>query len=359
MIELKNISVTFQQDNLNVQAVKEVNLTIRQREIFGIVGYSGAGKSTLVRVINLLQRPTQGNVLINGIDLTTLSAKELRQERKKIGMIFQQFNLMTRRTVYDNVDFSLKYTGKSKSARQQRVLELLDLVGLVDKQAAYPHQLSGGQKQRVAIARALANDPDILLCDEATSALDPKTTRQILELLKKLNRQLQLTVVLITHEMQIVKDICDRVAVMENGQVVEQGNCLDIFSHPEASLTQEFIRATTHVDYALEQILTQERFKELGEQEWLVELAYVGEQTNDPLIAQLYSKFQVTTSILYGNVDIIQQTPIGSLIVLLSGVKKQREKALNYLAEQAVSVNRLNSHQSETIKPLKIVEGGI
>ena len=216
MIELKNISVTFQQKKQEIQAVQDVSLTIDKGDIYGIVGYSGAGKSTLVRVINLLQRPTAGTVIINKENILTFSKKELRQQRKKIGMIFQHFNLMKERTIFSNIDFSLKYSGLSKSERRQKISHLLELVGLSEKRDAYPSQLSGGQKQRVAIARALANDPEILLCDEATSALDPKTTGQILALLKKLNQELNLTIVLITHEMQVVKEICNKVAVMEN-----------------------------------------------------------------------------------------------------------------------------------------------
>src|SRR5699024_6087745 len=224
-------------------------------DIYGIVGYSGAGKSTLVRVINLLQVPTAGTVEVNGVDYTTLKPVELRTKRKSIGMIFQHFNLMNSRSIFDNVAFSLKYSGKTKKERRTKVNELLELVGLEDKINAYPSQLSGGQKQRVAIARALANDPKILLCDEATSALDPKTTLQILALLKKLNQQLGLTIVLITHEMQVVKEVCNKVAVMEEGEIIERGDSIQIFSQPQRPLTKDFIRTATHIDQALATIL--------------------------------------------------------------------------------------------------------
>lgn len=256
MISLKDVSVTFTQPNKEtIQAVKNVSLEVDKGDVYGIVGYSGAGKSTLVRVINLLQRPTSGSVVVNQTELTALPAKALREKRKTIGMIFQHFNLMDSRNVFDNVDFSLKYAGISKQERRQKVTELLSLVGLEEKARSFPSQLSGGQKQRVAIARALANDPEILLCDEATSALDPKTTLQILALLKKLNRKLGLTIVIITHEMQVVKEICNKVAVMENGEIIEQGKSVQIFSQPAKPLTKDFIRTATHIDQALETIL--------------------------------------------------------------------------------------------------------
>ncbi|MGX7196829.1 methionine ABC transporter ATP-binding protein [Enterococcus olivae] len=341
MIELKDISVTFSQGDREVHAVKNVDLSVDKGDVYGIVGYSGAGKSTLVRVINLLQRPTNGRVEINGTEFTELSPKELRAKRKSIGMIFQHFNLMKGRSIFDNVDFSLKYSGKSKDERRQKVTELLELVGLSDKINSYPSQLSGGQKQRVAIARALANDPEILLCDEATSALDPKTTLQILALLRELNKKLGLTIVLITHEMQVVKEICNKVAVMENGEVIEQGDSVQIFSKPEKPLTKDFIRTATHIDQALETIVGSESFSRLEDDEWLVELSYVGDSTSEPLIATLYREFQLVTNILYGNVEIIQDVPLGSLVVTLAGDLDQRYKAFDFLIAQGVYVNIL------------------
>ncbi|AYW45795.1 ATP-binding cassette domain-containing protein [Tetragenococcus koreensis] len=341
MIELKDISVTFRQGNREIPAVKNVDLSVDQGDVYGIVGYSGAGKSTLVRVINLLQEPTEGVVEVNGTDYSSLKPKELRAKRKKIGMIFQHFNLMNNRTIFDNVAFSLRYSGTTKKERRQKVNELLDLVGLSEEINAYPSQLSGGQKQRVAIARSLANDPEILLCDEATSALDPKTTLQILSLLQKLNKQLGLTIVIITHEMQVVKEICNKVAVMEEGEIIERGGSIQIFSQPEKPLTKDFIRTATHIDQALDTILGSDSFSKLGENEWLVELSYVGDQTSKPLIAELFSQFQVTTNILYGNVEIIQDTPLGSLIVNLSGELEQRQKAFEYLKSEGVYVNIL------------------
>ncbi|HPR81539.1 MAG TPA: ATP-binding cassette domain-containing protein, partial [Enterococcus sp.] len=334
---------------------KNVNLHVDKGHVYGIVGYSGAGKSTLVRVINLLQRPTSGLVEINGTEFTKLTAKELRAKRKSIGMIFQHFNLMKSRSIFDNVDFSLKYSGKSKQERRQKVTELLELVGLSDKVDAYPSQLSGGQKQRVAIARALANDPEILLCDEATSALDPKTTLQILALLRELNKKLGLTIVLITHEMQVVKEICNKVAVMENGEVIEQGDSVQIFSSPQKPLTKDFIRTATHIDQALETILSSESFSHLEENEWLVELSYVGDSTSEPLIAKLFRDYQLTTNILYGNVEIIQDVPLGSLVVTLAGDLEQRYKAFDFLISEGVTVNILKKAEEHTAT----VRGGI
>ena len=357
MISLKDVSVTFTQPNKEtIQAVKNVSLEVDKGDVYGIVGYSGAGKSTLVRVINLLQRPTSGSVVVNQTELTALPAKALREKRKTIGMIFQHFNLMDSQNVFDNVDFSLKYAGISKQERRQKVTELLSLVGMEEKARSFPSQLSGGQKQRVAIARALANDPEILLCDEATSALDPKTTLQILALLKKLNRKLGLTIVIITHEMQVVKEICNKVAVMENGEIIEQGKSVQIFSQPAKPLTKDFIRTATHIDQALETILGSAKFSSLAANEWLVELSYVGDQTNEPLIAQLFSRYQVTTNILYGNVEILQDVPIGSLIVSLSGEYGQRKRALDFLADQGVYTNIIKQNHAEPLN--NVIEGG-
>lgn len=343
MIRLENISVCFQQKKQVVHAVQDVTLEIERGKIFGIVGYSGAGKSTLVRVINLLQKPTTGAVYIKEVDLTQLKPKELREQRKKIGMIFQHFHLMNARTVFDNVDFPLKHSGLSKEERQKKVSDLLELVGLADKHHAYPKQLSGGQKQRVAIARALANDPEILLCDEATSALDPKTTLQILELLQQVNQKLGLTIVLITHEMQVVKEICHEVAIMEDGRVIEQNDCVNIFAAPQQPLTQDFIRTATHLDQAIQTLCEQPRFAQLPPNHWLLELTYIGEEANEPLIVELFEKFQVKTNILYGNIEIIQQTPIGHLLITLEGHFAQLQKAREYLQAQGVKVKDIQT----------------
>lgn len=346
MIELKNIDVTFQTEEQTVNAVRDVSLSVDKGDIYGIVGYSGAGKSTLVRTINLLQRPTAGEVFVDGQNLSVLPAKKLRAERKKIGMIFQHFNLMRQRTVAENVAYPLYQSGLSKQEINEKISELLDLVGLADKKEAYPAQLSGGQKQRVAIARALANDPEVLLCDEATSSLDPKTTSSILELLKDLNKKLALTIVIITHEMEVVKEICNKVAVMEDGEVVERGSLVSIFTSPKERLTQEFINTASHIDEAAEKVINHPSLLNLTKEDVLASMTYVGESTSSPLIASLYARFGVTTNILYGNVEILQNTPIGNLIVVFSGEESKREEAIAYLEASQVTVKIIKHNQN-------------
>ncbi len=344
MIDLKDVSVIFQGDKQKeIKAVQNVSLHVNKGDVYGIVGYSGAGKSTLVRTINLLQRPTSGKVVINKKVITDLSEKELRQARKKIGMIFQHFNLMGSRTIFDNVAFPLKRSKLTKSQISKKVLELLDLVGLGDKADAYPSQLSGGQKQRVAIARALANDPEILLCDEATSALDPKTTSSILELLKKLNKDLGLTIVIITHEMQVVKEICNKVAVMEDGHVIEEGSLLEIFTSPQNQLTKDFINTATHVDQGIDTVLAHPTLLNLKETDVLAKLSFVGGSTSEPLIAKLNNSFQVQGNILFGNVEILQETPVGTLLLVLSGSTEKIAEAIDYLQSNDVTVSIISA----------------
>ncbi len=348
MIDLKDVSVIFQGDKQKeIKAVQNVSLHVNKGDVYGIVGYSGAGKSTLVRTINLLQRPTSGKVVINKKVITDLSEKELRQARKKIGMIFQHFNLMGSRTIFDNVAFPLKRSKLTKSQISKKVLELLDLVGLGDKADAYPSQLSGGQKQRVAIARALANDPEILLCDEATSALDPKTTSSILELLKKLNKDLGLTIVIITHEMQVVKEICNKVAVMEDGHVIEEGSLLEIFTNPQNQLTKDFINTATHVDQGIDTVLAHPTLLNLKENDVLAKLSFVGGSTSEPLIAKLNNSFQVQGNILFGNVEILQETPVGTLLLVLSGSTEKIAEAIDYLQSNDVTVSIISAESIE------------
>lgn len=352
MITLKDVGVAFKGTHGTINAVEKVNLSIDKGDVYGIVGYSGAGKSTLVRTINLLQRPTKGSVWVNGQNMLALSPKELRNARKKVGMIFQHFNLMDSRTVAGNIAYPLRKSGLSKTAIKEKVVELLELVGLSDKYDAFPSQLSGGQKQRVAIARALANDPDVLLCDEATSALDPKTTLSILELLKELNKRLALTIVIITHEMQVVKEICNKVAVMENGHVVENGDVVSIFTQPKELITKEFINTATHIDQALDKILSHPTLLNLQENDTLANISYVGTNTSEPLISHLSSRFHIATNILYGNVEILQGTPVGNLLVVLSGDPVQKQKAFAYLESKDVSIDTLKN-QSEKIVQFK------
>lgn len=275
MIRLENVSKTFTDSNKEVHAVNNVSLTINDGDIFGIIGFSGAGKSTLVRCINLLEKPTEGKVFVDDAEITALSGKELRKARKKIGMIFQHFNLMPSRTIFGNVAYPLRGSGLSKEEIKEKVHHLLELVGISEKENAFPGQLSGGQKQRVAIARALANDPNILLCDEATSALDPQTTKSILKLLQQLNQTLGITVVVITHEMAVVKEICNRVAVMDHGDVVEEGEVFHVFASPKEPLTRSFIKTTSNLQKIEELIEADSPVVATKKGELIVRLTYV------------------------------------------------------------------------------------
>ena len=349
MIELKNIDVIFDKGK-RVHAVNNVSLQVDKGDIYGIVGFSGAGKSTLIRTINLLQTPTSGSVFISGEDLTRYSEEELRKRRQKIGMIFQHFNLLSSKTVFDNVCFPLKNSDLSKEERGQKVRELLNIVGIGDKEKSYPSQLSGGQKQRVAIARALANDPDILLCDEATSALDPQTTDEVLRLLKDLNEKLNLTIVMITHEMHVVKEICTKVAVMEKGEIIERGRIVEVFSNPKKPLTRSFINTATQIDSALEKVLNHKSLLHLEDDDILARINYLGESTSFPIISALNNQFSVVTNILSGNIEILQDTPIGSLVVVFSGTKDNIDKALKYLKENQVAVEIIDKSRWQRSK---------
>ncbi len=336
MIELINISKTFDDGEYKVHAVNNVSLKVEKGEIYGIIGYSGAGKSTLIRCINLLERPTEGKIMFKGEDLTLLKEKELREKRKKIGMIFQNFNLFNSRDVFHNVSYPLINSKLSKEEKQKKVRGLLEIVGLSDKECAYPSQLSGGQKQRVAIARALANDPEVLLCDEATSALDPKTTKSILDLLKALRDKLGLTILLITHEMAVIKEICDRVSIMENGNVIEEGSIVKIFSNPENVTTKEFLDTTTNTSKILQLLEQNNNIFNIKEIDVLTKVRYLGEATKDALISEVSRKFNINASILFGNLEILGQTPVGELVVLFSGEFSDIEKGINYFIEKGI-----------------------
>ena len=342
MLELKHITKTFYTDAGRVKAVDDVSLTINPGEIFGIIGFSGAGKSTLVRCINLLERPTSGNVVIDGTDLTTLSDADLRVVRRRIGMIFQHFNLMPSRTVFDNIALALRHSELGKEAKAKKIEELLALVGLSDKSNAYPAQLSGGQKQRVAIARALANDPKVLLCDEATSALDPQTTHSILKLLKEVNQKLRLTIV-ITHQMSVIKEICDRVAVMKTGRIVEEGTITEIFAHPKADLTKEFINTANNVKKFLGLVESGQLDNEVADGGKILLLTYTGGSAGEPLVVALYERFKVRANIVFGNIDFIQGSALGKLGVVLTGEKASVQQAEDYLKENGVYVEELKN----------------
>lgn len=343
MIELRHVSKTFETKKLNVHAVKDVSLHIIPKEIFGVIGFSGAGKSTLIRCINLLERPTSGEIIVDGNNMCELSDKELRNIRKKIGMIFQHFNLMRSRTVFQNIAFPLKDSGLSKQQIAEKVVDLLKLVDLADKKDAYPSELSGGQKQRVAIARALANDPKVLLCDEATSALDPQTTRSILKLLKEVNQRLGITIVLITHEMAVIKEICDRVAVMEDGVVVEEGSVSDIFAHPHAQVTKNFINTTSSLAKIYEMVENDSPITRIQKGQWLVHLKYGAGNTKEALLSHMTREMQVETSIIFGNVEVIHDTPLGDLVVILGGKEENIKSAVAYAKAHGVEVEVIRS----------------
>ena len=338
MIELRHISKDFGTGEHAVHAVQDVSLTVETGEIFGIIGFSGAGKSTLVRCINLLERPTSGEVLLDGQELTALPPKQLRQARKKIGMIFQHFNLMPSRTVAGNVAYPLKGSGLSKEEIQKKVTTLLELVGIADKADAYPSQLSGGQKQRVAIARALANDPQVLLCDEATSALDPQTTKAILHLLRDLNAKLGLTIVLITHEMAVVREICHRVAVMEHGRVAEQGEVFNVFVDPRQDITRSFIRTTSNLQKVEELIAADSPVTRLKPGELIIRLSYVQRNAAEPLISVVTKLFDVSLNIIFADINIVQDAPIGGTVAIISGERSHITKAIEYFIDKNVGV---------------------
>ncbi|QIK69042.1 ATP-binding cassette domain-containing protein [Erysipelothrix sp. HDW6C] len=329
MIEFRNVSKEFTTNHGNLYAVRDVSFKVEAGEIFGVIGYSGAGKSTLVRCINLLEKPSSGDVVIDGVVMNDLSERDLRDHRRKIGMIFQQFNLMASRTVFDNVALSLVNSKMTKHEIHDKVTLLLDLVGIQDKAHAYPSQLSGGQKQRVAIARALANDPKILLCDEATSALDPQTTTTILKLLKEVNEKLGITIVIITHEMSVIKDICDRVAVMEAGQVKELTDVVSIFSKPQAQISKDFVNNTTNMNELSETLTTNPGILNLKEGQVLLRIDFYGESTKDSVISYISRTFEVNASIVFANIEVVKEDIIGSMVIILSGERKA--EALAYL----------------------------
>lgn len=339
MIKLTDVAKTYNTANGPVQALKDINLEIKRGEIYGIIGLSGAGKSTLVRCINMLERPTSGSVLVDGRELTTMSEAELREARKDIGMIFQHFNLLSSSTVYDNIAFPLKLAGKSKQQIKDKVDPLLKLVGLENKAHQYPSQLSGGQKQRVGIARALANDTKILLCDEATSALDPQTTKAILNLIKDINKKLQLTVVVITHEMQVIKELCDKVAVIDHGVIAEQGTVLDIFTNPQQPITKEFmsVLSSNELPAAYRSAVPSPKYSEGAK--LLLRLTFIGESADNPVIANLIRSFpDLEVSILFGDLDQIQLVPFGRMIIGLSGAEEYIDSAVSALEKQDLKV---------------------
>ncbi len=339
MITIRNLSKTYTNGRNTVPALDNISLHIQKGEIFGIIGYSGAGKSTLVRCLNMLEKPTSGTITIDGKEITALNDDDLRMARREIAMVFQHFNLLSSRTVFGNVAFPLEIAGTPKNEIKQRVDELLNLVGLSDKANVYPAQLSGGQKQRVGIARALANNPKLLLCDEATSALDPETTKSILKLLKDINRKLDLTIMIITHEMTVITEICDTVAVLEGGHIIEMGTVVDVFTRPQHATTRAFVQTVinTEVPEAVRQ-----RIGHAGDG-MVVRISFIGDHTEKPVISEIVRKFNVNANILYGNIDHLQDTPFGVLIIELTGKKDDITKAQQYLAHQGLQLEVINN----------------
>lgn len=323
MIRIENVSVIFHGKEEGFKAVEKVSLTIKKGEIFGIVGTSGAGKSTLLRTINLLQRPTEGEIWIGDRNITNFTGEELRRSRLEIGMIFQGFNLIKGKTVSQNIAFALKASGVEQEKAAQRTKELLELVGLPEKGDAYPSQLSGGQKQRVGIARALANYPDILLCDEATSALDLESTESIVQLLKDINSKFGITIVFISHELDVIKSLCHRVGVMKGGSLVEVGEVFEIFASPQHPYTKQLVSKTVNIRIP-------EEVKALAEGK-LVLLKYKGEQTLEPVISSASKRYKVNLNILHGNIQYINGKPLGVLVIGIEGNEAEVYNAILYI----------------------------
>ena len=340
MIKLENISKVFRQGTQTITALSDVSLHVPAGQIYGVIGSSGAGKSTLIRCVNLLERPTSGRVLVDGQELTAFSEKQLTLARRQIGMIFQHFNLLNSRTVFGNVALPLELENRPREEINRKVTELLDLVGLADKHQSRPSNLSGGQKQRVAIARALASDPKVLLCDEATSALDPATTRSILELLKDINRRLGLTILLITHEMDVVKRICDQVAIISQGKLIEKDQVSEVFSHPKTPLAQQFIQSTLHLDIPDDY---QQRLSSTATEGKipLLRLEFTGESVDAPLLSEVARRYTVDCNIISAQMDYAGGVKFGIMLTEMSGDQKKCQAAIEWLREQHVKAEVL------------------
>lgn len=338
LIQLEHVTKTFKTKDGIVHAVKDVSLNIKKGQIYGIIGFSGAGKSTLVRCMNLLERPDDGKVIFDGENLMKASPSELRKARAKMGMIFQHFNLLPAMTIYDNIALPLRLEKAPKEEIDRKVMELLTLIDLVERKDSYPSQLSGGQKQRVAIARALVNDPKVLLCDEATSALDPQTTQNILKLIAKINRERGITVVVITHEMFVVKEICDEVAVMDSGRVVEQGDIVPVFTNPVQEMTRNFIATASNENKVNELIKMNHPITQLKENQQLVRLRYDSTNTEDAMISRISRLYSIDCSIISGSVEIWKESPVGQLVTVFTGEEEQIRLAIDELKRNNIKV---------------------
>lgn len=342
MIEIRNLTKVYTAAEHEILALDDVSLTVEKGEIFGIIGLSGAGKSTLVRCVNMLERPTHGSIVVDGQEITALGTEELRAARQKIGMIFQHFNLLSSRTVFDNVMFPLEIAGVPRNEARPRVQSLLEMVGLTDKSGVYPAQLSGGQKQRVGIARALANQPGLLLSDEATSALDPQTTRSILSLLREINRKLDLTILLITHDMNVIKEVCDRVAVIDNSKIVEIGDVLDIFSNPQTQTSRSFIGTVMNREIP-EELLHRPNGDSGKLATRLVRVSFIGASAGEPVISSMVRQYDVQANILYGNIDRVKDKPFGNLALELMGSPEMIDNGLAYLRTRGLEIEVLRN----------------
>lgn len=336
----RNFSRSAKKKTKQVAALQGINLTVNKGEIFGVVGFSGAGKSTLIRCVNLLERPTSGKVWINGVDLLTLTPKELRAQRKKIGMIFQQYNLLQSKTIFENVAMPLILEGKSKDEIKKKVTKLLAFVGLEDRMGHYPEQLSGGQKQRVGIARALVTDPHILLSDEATSALDPSTTQSVLNLLRKVRETFGVTILMITHEMNVIKDICDKVAVIEGGKIVEQGSVIDVFTEPKQPITKSFVRTVLNdeIPKSVKKMIQENDGK-------TYRIIFKGASTNIPLLSDTAKNFKVDLNVFYGTVTELQSIPFGNLIIHMHGNNQEINRAIQYMVDREAIVKEVTKDE--------------
>src|SRR5574344_569301 len=337
MIEFRNVAKTFDGEK-KVHALSDVSLVIPDKSVYGIIGYSGAGKSTLLRMINVLERPTSGSVLVDGTDVSTFRGGTLRAYRKTVGMVFQQFNLLGSRSVYHNVALPLILNGTGTAQIEKRVTSLLEFVGLADKRDALPAQLSGGQKQRAGIARAIATNPSILLCDEATSALDPTTTESILALLEKVNRELGVTIVMITHQMEVIRRICSNVAVIEHGRIVEKGTVREVFGNPQQQITKDFVR--TVINDRLPETL-RERLAQYPDYQEVLRLKFEGDNADNPVISDTIKRFDVNISILFSTVTELQKDIIGYQTVQLTGKTAAVDEAKKYLAARGVGIQEV------------------
>ncbi|APB72893.1 methionine ABC transporter ATP-binding protein [Paenibacillus sp. SEL3] len=339
MIELRNVSKTYVRKGLSIEALKNINIKVDKGDIFGFIGFSGAGKSTLIRLVNRLEKVTSGEVLVEGEQLNTYSTSGLRKVRKKIGMIFQHFNLLESKTVFDNIAIPLVLLKRNKREIEGRVKELLAFIGLSDKANSYPNELSGGQKQRVGIARALASNPSILLCDEATSALDPQTTQSILDLLRKINKEYKITILIITHEMSVIQRICNKVAVMEKGEIIEQGNVLEVFGQPQHPTTQSFVRTVIH-DAVPESVL---QTFEQQESQRIYKLEFIGQVASDPVVHELIRQHDIHVNILFANMTEIQETTIGYMTIQLRGGQHSIQQAVDFIKSKGVHIQEVES----------------